>query len=62
MLELKVKPHRSAETELDEQCGLILRNNTERILQYILKLREIEEDPTTYGMSAPYEVATGCTA
>jgi hypothetical protein len=34
----------------------------EYILQYILKLREIEEDTTTYGMSAPYEVATGYTA
>lgn len=31
-------------------------------LQYKLKGREVEGEPTTYGMRVPYEVATGCTA
>ena len=31
-------------------------------VRYKLKGREIEEDPTTYGMSATSEVATGYTA
>ena len=32
------------------------------ILQYKLKGRETEREPTTCGISVPYEVATGCTA
>jgi len=34
----------------------------EHALQYKIKERVTEENPTTYGMSAPFEVATGYTA